>query len=116
MNDEELVRRRAEFGLEIKMMREDYADPGVSTHTIDRHIRNLAKRFPAFPTWTIRGLVEEVWRADVGNGTLKCNVCRRPCSQHPIGHCPDLRGEPVYQDAVSKRTLQRRKLKTDAAR
>jgi hypothetical protein len=107
--------REAAFKLELVLMREDHRDPYVSSNTVGQQIRKLAKRYKMEP-WFVRGLVEEVWRADVGNGTLKCEVCRRPCSQHPIGHCPDLDGEPVYQDAVSKRTLQRRKLKTDATR
>ena len=45
-----------------------------------------------------------------GYGVLLCNVCGRPYSQHPIGHCPDLDGERVLLDAVPARTLRRREM------
>lgn len=47
-----------------------------------------------------------------GCGMLKCQVCDRPYSLHTIGHCPVLGDEPVLEDAVSDRTVARRKAKT----
>ena len=49
-----------------------------------------------------------------GYGKLRCNVCGKPYSQHPIGHCPDLEGEPVYLDPAHPRTIQRRRKRVEA--
>ena len=98
----------AAFRLELVLMREDHADPGVTTDTVDRSIRRVARRY-RLDTWFVRGLVEELWKDDVGNGHLKCQVCGRSYSQHPLGHCPDLAGERVLIDPLNPRTVARRK-------
>lgn len=98
----------AAFKLEMILMRQDYTDPTVSTHTLNQHILRVARRY-RLETWLVRGLVEERWKEHVGQGVLKCAVCGRPYANHPIGHCPDLDGEPVVLDAVSHRTQMRRK-------
>ena len=102
--------REAAFKLEIAVMREDHQDRGVSAHTLSQMIVKLARQYH-FDPWFVRALVEEVWKDDVGHGVLNCNVCGDPYSSHPIGHCPDLNGEPVLMDGPSKRTLQRRELR-----
>lgn len=95
------------FRLEIVLLREDHRDEFTTTHAVEEHIRRVARSFK-MPTWFIRGMVEEAWKPLVGEGKLCCTVCGRSYSSHPIGHCPTLGGEPVYQDAVSSRTLKRR--------
>ena len=97
----------AAFRLEIVLLREDFRDEFTTTHTVEQHIRRVARQYK-LEAWFVRGLVEETWKPLVGEGRLKCKVCGRSLSSHPIGHCPDLHGEPVYQDPVSKRTRQRR--------
>ena len=52
--------------------------------------------------------------SEVGFGVLKCEVCGRPYASHRIGHCSELGGEPVYQDAVTKRTMRRHELRANA--
>ena len=101
------------FKLEIVLMRDDYRDNDVTTRTVENHIRRVARQYKV-ETWFIRGLVEEAWKDGVGYGRLACHVCGRTYASHPIGHCPDLAGEPVYVDPVSARTMYRRRLRANA--
>ena len=77
--------------------------PGINVESIRRVTYRLLDR----------GVIER--DGDVlscnGYGVIDCQVCGRPVSHHPIGHCPELNGEPVLMDAVSKRTRQRREEK-----
>ena len=108
--DTDEVARATAFRLELILMRQDHQDPFTPSTIVDQQIRKVARRYKV-ETWKIRGLVEEVWKDDVGHGKLSCNVCGKPYAGHPLGHCPDLDGEPVFLDPQHPRTVARRKIR-----
>ena len=81
--------------------------PTVNAESLRRIAYRLIDR--GVLTWISTGLVID--GDHNGYGVLKCNVCDQPYSQHPIGHCPDLQGEPLFLDPAHPRTVARRKVR-----